>query len=331
MTAPSSVGKPMSSSTCRRCSTNNRFQDFAALYRLLHRSRLPHGLSDAGDCLLEQYYAHSVEQGGHVREHLRDGVEDCIIGLANGFLSHPANDDLRRRVAPACTGNERITPAELYRQLLRLVYRFLFLLVSEDRGLLGTEPLYREHYSIARLRRLVDQRAAYTGHDDLWQSLRVLWRVLIIDRLQPSFGNRTLASVLGLPVLNGDLFAPQAWTFMQSPIAICSQPFWRLAWYQESRNSPPRRVNYAALDVEELGSVYESLLDFHPAVDVRQRTARVLSSCRLRAQGRPAPFTPRRNWSPNLFIQPWNLSCSERLAATPCQGTRENSAQPEYL
>ena len=30
---------------------------------------------------------------------------------------------------------------------------------------------------------------------------------------------------------------------------------------------PPRRVNYAALDVEELGSIYESLLDFHPAID----------------------------------------------------------------
>jgi hypothetical protein len=43
--------------------------------------------------------------------------------------------------------------------------------------------------------------------------------------------------------------------------------FWRLAWYQEGRSGPPRRVNYAALDVEELGTVYESLLDFHPAID----------------------------------------------------------------
>jgi hypothetical protein len=54
----------------------NRFQDFAALYRLLHRSRLPRGMADPGDCLLEQYHAHSVKQGGRVREHLRDGVEE---------------------------------------------------------------------------------------------------------------------------------------------------------------------------------------------------------------------------------------------------------------
>ena len=42
---------------------------------------------------------------------------------------------------------------------------------------------------------------------------------------------------------------------------------WHLVYYQE-RAAPPRRVNYAALDVEELGSVYESLLEFHPAVDL---------------------------------------------------------------
>lgn len=77
----------------------SRFQDFAALYRLLHRTRLPHDMADAGDCLLEKYYAHSVEQGGRVREHLRDGVEECIKRLANGFLRHPANDELRHSLA----------------------------------------------------------------------------------------------------------------------------------------------------------------------------------------------------------------------------------------
>lgn len=50
-----------------------RFQDFAAFYRLLHRTRLPRGMADAGDCLLEQYHTQSIEQGGRVREHLREG------------------------------------------------------------------------------------------------------------------------------------------------------------------------------------------------------------------------------------------------------------------
>ena len=241
-----------------------RFQDFAALYRLMHRSRLPRGIGDAGECLLEQYYQRSIEQGGRVREHLRDGVEQCVTLLANGFLRHPANDELRHRAVPACTGNERITAEGLYRQLLVLVYRFLFLLVSEDRGLLSTDPLYREHYGIARLRRLLEHRAAFTDQDDLWQSLRVLWLLLIKDQPQPALGNKPMAAALGLPVLNGELFAPQDLDTYAITNADLLEAFSWLARYQERPNSPPRRVNYAALDVEELGSVYESLLEFHP-------------------------------------------------------------------
>jgi hypothetical protein len=72
-----------------------RFHDFAALYRLIHRSRLPCGMADANECLLERYYAQTIEQGGRVREHLRDGVEECLKLLGNGFLSHPDNQALR--------------------------------------------------------------------------------------------------------------------------------------------------------------------------------------------------------------------------------------------
>lgn len=236
-----------------------RFQDFIALYRLLHRSRLPRDSAAAGDCLLESYYTHSAEQGGRVRDRLRDGVEQCIEILANGFLGHPANGELRRRIA-LTAGNERLTPDEVYRQLLRLVYRFLFLLVSEDRGLLSSAPIYRGHYGVARLRALVDRRAAYTEHDDLWQSLRVLWLVLTRD-------DQPMAAALRLPVLNGELFARQALDESTISNRELLRAFRCLAWYQESTSAPPRRVNYAALDVEELGSVYESLLEFHPVIE----------------------------------------------------------------
>jgi hypothetical protein len=108
------------------------------------------------------------------------------------------------------------------------------------------------------LRRLLESRAAFTEHDDLWQSLRVLWRAL---------SNEKLAVFLKLAPLNGELFAPQdldAFTITNSDLL---DAFWHLAWYQENSGGPSRRVNYAALDVEELGSVYESLLEFHPHLD----------------------------------------------------------------
>jgi len=243
------------------------FQDFAVLYRLLHRSRFPLAGADAHQCLLEQYYQHSVEQGGRVRDLLRDGVEECIKRLANGFLAHPKNDQLRQWVRADAHAPERLTPEELYRQLLRQVYRFLFLFVSEDRGLVSPNRLYLEHYSVSRLRRAVDRRAAYTDHDDLWLSLRVLWKLLSDDTPVQQIGGKPLAALLDLPVLNGELFEPLELDNYRITNRDLLDALWFLINYQESPSSPPRRVNYGALDVEELGSVYESLLEYHPTID----------------------------------------------------------------
>ncbi len=242
----------------RQIFEERQFTDFALLYRLLHRSRLPRSADDARDCLLERYYEHAVEQGGRVRERLRDGVEECIKRLANGFLSHQKNQLLRAQVSPGYGEPDRLPPEELYRQLLRLVYRLLFLLVSEDRRLISNDPLYREHYGVARLRRLLDRRSSYTEDDDIWCSLRVLWKVL---------SNEKLASLLNAPPLNGELFEPLDLDACTITNRDFLEAFWHLAYYRESPSAPPRRVNYAALDVEELGSVYESLLDYHPQID----------------------------------------------------------------
>ena len=248
-----------------------RFADFEALYRLLHRTRLPRDASGASGCLLERYYAHGVEQGGRVRERLREGVESCLVRLAAGFLDRPENAGLRRRAAPdgAVADPDHLPAAAFYRALLTLVYRLLFLLVAEDRGLLGASGLYAAHYGVGRLRRRLDRPSGETGggHDDLWQSLRVLWRVLASDRPEQSLGGRPLAALLDLPVLNGDLFQPGPFddaTIGNRDLLAALDPVVR---YREGSSGPPRRVNYGALDVEELGSVYESLLDFAPVLE----------------------------------------------------------------
>jgi hypothetical protein len=303
----------------RQILEEQRFGDFAVLYRLLHRTRLPRTAEDAPDCLLEQYYRDAIEQGGRVREGLRAGVEACIKHLANGFLAHPANAGLRGGVAsgemansekgelansegansevadsevadseianseiairhlPSAIRPSRHSPSphspfanspsahDFYRQLLRLVYRLLFLLVSEDRGLLSGGHLYREHYGVGRLRRLLDRHSAYTDHEDIWCSLKVLWKVLSDDNL---------AACLGMSPLNGALFEPLDLDQCSISNRDFLEAFWHLAYYREEPSAPPRRVNYAALDVEELGSVYESLLDYHPQIDMSGRVPR---------------------------------------------------------
>lgn len=230
-----------------------RFADFALLYRLIHATRLPKGIDDADKCLLEQYYRTTVEQGGRVRDHLRDGVERAIIRFGNGFLQHPKNLTFRAEV-----GNKTVEPFEYYQQLLRLIYRFLFLMVSEERGLISDNELYRQYYSITRVRNLAGTAAAYNEFEDLWNSLRATFSL---------FTDESAGALLQVPPLNGDLFDP-ARTDTLNLISLTNRDLlhamWDLSMYRERENAPWRRINYAALDVEELGSVYESLLEFQP-------------------------------------------------------------------
>lgn len=234
----------------RQIFEERRFEDFSLLYRLLHRTRLPAEKTEAQECWLECWYQESIEQGGRVRDRMRDGVEVCMKILANAFLKHPRNEELRKWA--------RRNPAEeFYRQLLQLIYRLLFLLVSEERGLLTSNPLYLEHYSVSRLRKFVDDKTAYNEEEDLWHSLRVVFHLL---------RDAELARLLSLPPLNGKLFLPLEFDGCALYNKDLLEAIYYLFYYQESSSSR-RRVNYSALDTEELGSIYESLLDLHPRIE----------------------------------------------------------------
>lgn len=229
------------------------FADFALFFRLLHRSRLPHSDAKPDACLLEQWYQQTIEQGGRVREHLREGVEGAIPALANAVLRHPRNADVRQAVASG-----ELKAQALYEELLRLVYRLLFLMVTEERNLLTANAVYRERYSISRLRRLCENRHGRNHHVDLWAGLQSTFRL---------FHTEDFGRVLDVPPLNGDLFDLTKTPHLNSA-TIANADFlnalWSLAMYREDRRAAPRRINYSALDVEELGSVYESLLDLQP-------------------------------------------------------------------
>jgi hypothetical protein len=234
--------------------TGEKFADFALLYRLLHRTRLPQTLADAHECFLEKYYLLTIEQGGRVRDRLRDGVEEALKIFANGFINNSRNSDLRQEISSG-----KLISQHFYRQLLRLIYRFLFLMVAEERNLITNNAIYAEHYSISRLRRLLEIRSSWTSHDDLWLGLRTTFRL---------FRDEKLGQYLNVPPLNGDLFNGAEISFLDDASLSNREllnALWHLGMYREDERSQWHRINYAALDVEELGSVYESLLEFHPA------------------------------------------------------------------
>ena len=248
------------------------FAEFGLFYRLFHRSRLPEGMDDADKCLLEFYHQEAIQQGGRVRDRLRDGVEKALQLLGTGFLQHPQNESLRKKFISGEDALKRNYELDYYRQLLLLIYRLLFLMVAESRNLLFVEAedfaspektrIYQEYYSIERLRMLAERpKWRREGFQDLWQGLRVTFML---------FDENWRGKLLGLSPLNGDLFGSNTLADLDN-CAIDNydllQAIRHLSLYEKAGQL--RRVNYAALDVEELGSVYESLLDFHPQIRKR--------------------------------------------------------------
>jgi hypothetical protein len=238
------------------------FADFAVLYRLLHVSRLPKSPATAADSLLESYHQDALESGARIRDGLSGAVKATILDLANGFLNHPANDALRA-VATAPDFS-----AKLYPQLLRLVYRFLFLMVIEERDLIfaaGSDvkkrDLYYAHYSLARLRRLAEKRhLADLRHTDCWAALRSTFRL---------FDETGAGHPLGVEPLGGDLFDSRALgplrdaAFDNATLLGCLR---NLAVFRDRGTGQLIRANYKHLDVEEFGSVYQGLLEYEPQV-----------------------------------------------------------------
>ncbi len=234
----------------------NLYNEFAVLYRLLHATRFPAPHDLPHDCWLEKYHSAGVERGDRVRDRLRDGVKGALETLGTAFLRHPANAALAESI-----GQAHLTDTHFYRQLLRLVYRLLFLMVTEERKLLaqeagtGMHSVYSRYYSVGRLRTRAERHFAGDRHTDLWEGLKKTFRLFRDDT----------ALDLHLSPLNGELFGPEACQDLES--ATCSNADLLKAMQHLSTfdvDSVRRRVNYAHLDVEELGSVYESLLDYRP-------------------------------------------------------------------
>lgn len=237
------------------------FADFAVLFRLLHASRLPQSIEDSSTCWLERYHQDSLDSGARIRSGLSKAVEQAILAFANGFLSQEANHELHEQIQSG-----QLTPDRYYQHLLRLIYRLLFLLVIEERGLVFPtdarsthREIYYRFYSLQRLRRLSErQHLANPRHRDLWLALLTTFRL---------FEAGGPGRKIGVAPLAGDLFDPEA----IGPLATCTLGndvllgcLRSLGLYQHPDTSQNIRVNYAALNVEEFGSVYEGLLEHKP-------------------------------------------------------------------
>lgn len=259
------------------------YAEFLLLFLLAHSTRVEkRGGTDAGpaDCWLEAWRTEAVDTGTRALDRLRAGVEQALVDLGDGFLQHPSNAWLVEGLRSG-----EISDRDYLRALLRLVYRLLFTFVAEDRAALlspdatpDAKATYAKYFSTARLRRISRIRSG-GPHPDLWQAQR-----LVLDAL----GGDGL-SELGLPALSG-LFDPD-------PRArkVAGQPgrdlligaelsnhallsaIRNLSWI-EVKGGRTQPVDYRNLGAEELGSVYEALLELIPRINLADMSFRLETS-----------------------------------------------------
>ena len=236
--------------------TNEDAASFSILWLLFHRTRF--GLVDtpATDCDLERWRDAGAKEGEASRDRLAGQVKLALKLLGSGFLE--ANPELSKRLQ---SGDIPLTG--WFNELLRLIYRLIFLMVAEDRNLLhpskattAARKLYAEGYSLSALRALCTRGSTWDRHHDRYEGIKIIFRAL-------ANGEETLA----LPALGG-LFAtgelPNLETARLRNRAFM-EALYRLSWLADKSGMVP--VNWRSMETEELGSVYESLLELQPQLD----------------------------------------------------------------
>src|SRR5260221_5474300 len=172
-----------------------------------------------------------------------------------------------------------ITEKDLYEAALTVMMRLVFLLSAEERGmLLLGDPLYEQNYAVStmhkQLREQADQQAeeVLSLRFDAWSRLLALFRVVFGGIEYPD---------LRLPAYGGRLFDPDHYAYLEgrkpstswrdvpaAPLLIDNRTVLHLLnalQFLQTRvpggSVEPRRLSFRGLDIEQIGHVYEGLLD----------------------------------------------------------------------
>lgn len=265
------------------------FDDFLRFFLLFGRDGIA---TEPGQRrLLDRAVQGSSEYSIGIGEELQGRVFEALRLCVEGFISNGANGLEQERDLATCQ-----------EQSLLLLYRILFILYAEDRGLLPyrTNRTYTNNRSLARQRDEIsgklDQVAQGLRSADYGQGSTRLWEDLsdlfdLVDR-----GHRTY----GVQAYNGGLFDVAGNEFLAGK----ALPDWYLARVIDQLGRAPQpgrpahelfRVDYRDLAIQQLGSIYEGLLELSPRFAAKDM--RVLRS----ADGRqelvvPADEAPTRGF-----------------------------------
>jgi hypothetical protein len=227
----------------------------AAFHLLLDRYRL---LAAPTDVRLPALLARSREYQSRVSAALAQQVLDSLYELQRGFQA--ANERTGGELLRSVLSQH---PDDVYAGLLTVLMRLVFLLFAEDRGLMPTSELYVRNYSIHGLfERLRSDNEHYPDTMDqrygAWAQLLAVFRSVYHGSRHPQ---------LHMPARHGHLFDPNRFPFLDGHTTtdarvplVSDGTIFRIL--EKLLILGGERLSYRALDVEEIGSVYQTVMGF---------------------------------------------------------------------
>lgn len=237
-----------------------KYSDFVALFRFCHASRFV--VDKDGNCPLDLFFEQSKTVGETIGKDLQQNVRRAIEELGNGFITE--NKDLFQELL-----QDPNKCKILYSDLLKIIYRIIFMLYAEQRGLLVTDKcdsLFLSEYSITSLRkRVADISVVDDNYTDLWEGLTVTFSML-----------KDGVEELGVPAFNGMLFDNSDGVILKGRKCRNSGVIKAIQYLTttEGKNSKfktkvKQSISYGDISVEEIGGIYEGLLEYVPMVSTK--------------------------------------------------------------
>ncbi len=186
--------------------------------------------------------------------------EERVAQDLSGVVFDHVFRDLVQAIADATDESlEKIREAALI-----FLYRLLFVLYAEDRGLLPVNDSRYDDYGLRKRVRIdIAERMAaedtFSAHAAIYYD-RLMTLFRLIDKGDTS---------IGLPPYNGGLFASETAALLKD-ISLADADIAPIIYamsHSESPNESPRFVNYRDMSVQQLGSIYERLLEHEPVRD----------------------------------------------------------------
>ena len=276
-------------------------EDLRYFYLLFRKAAFPE--------FIEKVYKGSINYAEAVGEELKENIYKALKILSEGFLKTPGNNISEDRLK------------KIHDNSLILLYRLLFILYAEQRGLLplGNNKFYTDSYSLDAIKKEIATRfdknepIAYSTFG-YWNKLEELFEIINI-------GNKEL----DVPPYNGGLFDSEKHSFLKN---------YRLGDYYLamtidllSRSKEKAFIDYGSLEIRHLGSIYEGLLEYKLKIALEPLVP-------IKAKGKEIYISVEEAKKRNIKIKEEDLIQSGEVYLVTDKGERKATGSyytPEYI